>query len=195
MELIKCVVVGDGTVGKSCLIITYSTKSFPERYIPTVYDNYSVNIITKGKQIQLALWDVSGQEDYDRLRPLIYPETNVFLVCFSVVNWASFENVWLKWYPEIRHHCPSTPIVLVGTKLDLRDDNETIKQLKKSDLVSITYTEGQEMKETIGAAKYVECSSLTQKGLDAVFEQAVMAVLHQKEKLKKKKREKRCTIM
>merc|ERR1711981_803361 len=72
-----------------------------------------------GKPINLGLWDTAGQEDYDRLRPLSYPQTDVFLTCFSIISPASFQNVKAKWYPEINHHCPSTPLVLVGTKIDL----------------------------------------------------------------------------
>jgi small GTP-binding protein len=49
-----------------------------------------------GKTISLGLWDTAGQEDYDRLRPLSYPQTDVFLICFSVVSPPSFENVRTK---------------------------------------------------------------------------------------------------
>jgi GTPase SAR1 family protein len=101
-----------------------------------------------GKTISLGLWDTAGQEDYDRLRPLSYPQTDVFLICFSLVSPPSYENVRTKvrfplsciccricelsfqWYPEISHHAPSTAIVLVGTKLDLREDPVTIEKLK-----------------------------------------------------------------
>lgn len=64
---------------------------------------------------------------------------DVFLICFSLVNPASFENVRAKWYPEVRHHCPNTPIILVGTKLDLRDDKDTVEKLKEKKLSPITY--------------------------------------------------------
>lgn len=145
-----------------------------------------------GKPINLGLWDTAGQEDYDRLRPLSYPQTDVFLICFSLVNPASFENVRAKWFPEVSHHCPNTPIILVGTKLDLRDDAKTIDKLKERKLQPITYPNGLSMAKEIGAVKYLECSALNQRGLKNVFDEAIRAVLCPQVKQKKKRL---CTIL
>ncbi|KAJ3120549.1 Rho GTPase protein rac1 [Nowakowskiella sp. JEL0407] len=130
-----------------------------------------------GKPINLGLWDTAGQEDYDRLRPLSYPQTDVFLICFSLVSPPSFENVRTKWYPEISHHAPNTPIILVGTKLDLREDRETIEKLREKRMTVITYPQGLQMAKEIGGKKYLECSALTQKGLKNVFDEAIRAVM------------------
>ena len=79
----------------------YTTNKFPSEYVPTVFDNYAVTVMIGDDPYTLGLFDTAGQEDYDRLRPLSYPQTDVFLVCFSVTSPASFENVKEKWFPEV----------------------------------------------------------------------------------------------
>ncbi|XP_034952220.1 ras-like GTP-binding protein RhoL [Chelonus insularis] len=165
---IKITAVGDGMVGKTCLLITYTTKKFPTEYVPTVFDNYSDTINVDGQEYDIVLWDTAGQEDYERLRPLSYPNTDCFLLCFSISARSSFENILSKWYPEIKHHCPNVPIVLVGTKGDLRND-------ENKDIVSLK--ECRRMKEKIKAFKYVECSAKFQDKLEEVFTDAIRAVL------------------
>ena len=178
MQPIKCVVIGDGAVGKTCLLISYTNNSFPGEYVPTVFDNYTVIVNVDEKPVMLNLWDTAGQEDYDRLRPLSYPETEVFLICFSLVSPTSFKNARKKWYPEILHHCPNTPVILVGTKLDLRDDEETLTRLKENDLVPISYEAGKKLADEIGAANYVECSAMTHQNLAMVFNEAIRVILN-----------------
>ena len=126
-----------------------------------------------GKPISLGLWDTAGQEDYDRLRPLSYPQTDVFLICFSIVSPPSFDNVKAKWYPEIEHHAPNVPIILVGTKLDLRDDKATVDGLRAKRMEPVSYEQALMVSKDIRAHKYLECSALTQRNLKSVFDEAI----------------------
>jgi Ras-related C3 botulinum toxin substrate 1 len=176
MESVKLVVVGDGAVGKTCLLIAYTSNSFPKEYVPTVFDNYSANVKVADKTVALSLWDTAGQEDYDRLRPLSYPQTNVFLLCFSVISETSFKNVKTKWWPEVTHHCP-TDNILVGTKVDLRDDPAFLESLKEKGLSPVSAAQGEQLAAEIKAVKYMECSALSQKGLKEVFDFAIKNVL------------------
>jgi cell division control protein 42 len=185
MQTIKCVVVGDGAVGKTCLLISYTTNKFPSEYVPTVFDNYAVTVMIGGEPYTLGLFDTAGQEDYDRLRPLSYPQTDVFLVCFSVVSPSSFENVREKWVPEISHHCARTPFLLVGTQIDLREDPHTMEKLQKSRQKPTSSEQGDKLARELKGVKYVECSALTQKGLKNVFDEAILAALEPPKKAKK----------
>jgi small GTP-binding protein len=157
---IKCCAVGDGAVGKTCLLIAYTTDKFPEKYVPTVFENYLAKLQLGKQEVELDLRDTAGQEDFDRLRHLSYPDTNVFILCFSVVHRTTFENIKSKWIPEIRMHCPAAKIVLVGTKVDLRDEK-----------ASTSFEEGEAMAKEVGAAKYIECSALRKIGIAEVFQE------------------------
>eukprot|EP00924_Labyrinthula_sp_SR-Ha-C_P004688 maker-scaffold_1-snap-gene-8.3-mRNA-1 protein AED:0.09 eAED:0.09 QI:178/1/1/1/0.6/0.33/6/133/194 len=194
MQNIKCVVVGDGAVGKTCLLISYTTNAFPSEYIPTVFDNYSANIMVDGKPVNLGLWDTAGQEDYDRLRPLSYPQTDVFLICYSIISPSSFENIRTKWYPEIKHHEPEAPFLIVGTKLDLKDNKEILSKLKQKGAAPVETNMAEALKAQIGAERNLECSALSQKNLKTVFDEAIRCVLERKLRNGSKKK-KNCVIL
>lgn len=154
--------------------------------MPTVFENYVADIEVDGKQVELALWDTAGQEDYDRLRPLSYPDTDVILMCFSVDSPDSLENIPEKWTPEVKHFCPNVPIILVGNKKDLRNDPHTIKELAKMKQEPVKPQEGRAMAEKINAFAYLECSAKSKEGVREVFETATRAALQVKKKKKSK---------
>jgi small GTP-binding protein len=171
---IKLVVVGDGAVGKTSLLISYATKKFPTDYVPTVFENYTAQMKSENENILLHLWDTAGQEDYDRLRPLSYPGADVVLLCFSTVNRASYDAIREKWYPEVNHYVPNIPHILVGTKVDLRDSETADPHTTQYEPISTD--EGKEMAKSINAAHYIEVSAKLRKGLDKVFKVAVECV-------------------
>ncbi|EKM55807.1 uncharacterized protein PHACADRAFT_256694 [Phanerochaete carnosa HHB-10118-sp] len=164
----KLVVVGDGGCGKTCLLIVYAENRFPEAYVPTVFENYVTQVNYEGKLVELALWDTAGQEEYDRLRPLSYPESDVILIVFSIDFPVSLANVQDKWYPEVAHFCEGTPLILVGTKTDLRRDEQTKRMLSAQGQTPITAEQGATVAHDIGA-KYIECSAKQGTGVQDVF--------------------------
>ncbi|KAF9626321.1 hypothetical protein IFM89_032170 [Coptis chinensis] len=232
-RFIKCVTVGDGAVGKTCMLICYTSNKFPTDYVPTVFDNFSANVVVEGTTVNLGLWDTAGQEDYNRLRPLSYRGADVFVLAFSLVSRASYENVFKKWIPELQHYAPGVPVVLAGTKLgskdlrgqsldilsdayegyspvpvyrlelltcqdlplDLREDKHYMAD--HPGLVPVTTAQGEELRKQIGASYYIECSSKTQQNVKAVFDAAIRVVIKppQKQKEKKKKPQRGCSLM
>ena len=176
----KLVAVGDGAVGKTSLLITFATDKFPPKYVPTVFENHTKQMKREkdGSNVILQLWDTAGQEDYDRLRPLSYPGADVVLLCFSTVNRSSFESVKEKWYPEVAHYVPEALTLLVGTKIDLREAGEPDPSTKEHDPVS--KEEGEAMRKSIKASKYLEVSAKTRLNLDETFNIAVELVLEQR---------------
>jgi len=177
-KTIKVVVVGDGAVGKTCLLIYYTTKAFPQDYVPTVFDNYSCIEMYGGKPINLVLWDTAGQEDYDKLRPLSYPQTDVFVLTYSVVGPDSFTNVEFKWLEEVRKSNPAAPFVLVGTKRDLRDDRKVVAELQANGLAPITPEEGEALSKKLGAIGFFECSALEGRGITEIFSTCIAHVMN-----------------
>ncbi|XP_029361610.1 rho-related GTP-binding protein RhoA-D-like isoform X2 [Echeneis naucrates] len=167
----KLVIVGDGACGKTCLLIVFSKDQFPEVYVPTVFENYI--------------------EDYDRLRPLSYPDTDVILMCFSIDSPDSLENIPEKWTPEVKHFCPNVPIILVGNKKDLRNDEHTRRELAKMKQEPVKSEEGRDMANRISAFGYLECSAKTKDGVREVFEMATRAALQ----VRKRKKRGACQLL
>ncbi|KAJ7631309.1 cell division control protein 42 [Mycena polygramma] len=165
MKALKLVVVGDDGVGKTCMLISHTKNIFPSEYIPTVFESWAVTVMIGEKAYQLGFWDTCDKDEYERLRPLSYPQTDVFLVCFEVTSHASFENVKTKWFPELHYHAPHIPRLIVVEKLAGEGQHP------------ITAAQGERLAREVGAVKYVECSGLTQEEVKNVFDEAVFAAV------------------
>lgn len=191
-QMIKLVCVGDGAVGKTSVLIKFVDNEFSEEHIPTVFDNHAKFVNHNDKLINLSLWDTAGQEDYARLRPLSYPHTDVFLVCFSLTSDVSLKNVSQKWVPELQRYIKKyneehgtskiPPIVLVGNKLDIWDKEKVPESAIKS------VVDGCDMIKS-----YKLCSALNGEGLEETFQEACRVALAGS--VPKKKRKGGCFIL
>ncbi|KAF6752977.1 P-loop containing nucleoside triphosphate hydrolase protein [Ephemerocybe angulata] len=180
------VVCGDGACGKTSLLNVFTRGFFTQVYEPTVVDD---------QLVELSLWDTAGQEEFDRLRSLSYAETHVVMVCFSVDNPVSLENIESKWLDEILEYCPGVKLVLVGhvthalaalracllvilaLKCDLRDDRVVKERLSRFGGHTVQYEEGLAVARRIRASRYLECSSKHNRGVSEVFYEAARVSL------------------
>ncbi|XP_042277825.1 rho-related GTP-binding protein RhoF-like isoform X3 [Thunnus maccoyii] len=176
-EEFKVVIVGDKCCGKTSLITVYTKGVFPEEYVPSVFDKSVVNTRYRGQQFRLHLYDTAGQEEYDRLRPLSYQNVNVVLICYNIMCPSSFDNVFVKWYPEVQHFCDGAPIILVGCKADLREDKILVKKLWASGQNAVTYIQGEEARRKINAVLYLECSAKYKENVKDLFREATKRAL------------------
>eukprot|EP00760_Papus_ankaliazontas_P035845 PhM_4_TR8049/c0_g1_i1/m.106645/K04392/RAC1; Ras-related C3 botulinum toxin substrate 1 len=177
-ENVKCVVVGDGTVGKTCMLISFTQNSFAEDYNATVFDNYIQNIISGGKTVRLCLWDTSGQEEFERMRAMSYHQANVFLVCAAVDNPTSFQNLRSKWIPELKKNyeasgSPLPPILIVGTKGDRRQEPGTMC-VPRGEIDAVVNAITADLGATAvgGCGGYLECSAKDHTNIKDVFTHA-----------------------
>ena len=176
---IKLVFVGETAVGKTSIIMTWTQEKFPTLYEPTVFDTYNGTKNYKGAEIKLQIWDTAGHEDLGRLRPIAYTNTDCFLVCFSLVDKNSLKQACTKWIAEVKATAKSCPCILVGTKMDLRDEFEQNDPAKMKDCV--TSAELKQWASQYNFQAAVECSAKDRKGLNQVFLSAFKTVFQVRE--------------
>ncbi|NXW99585.1 RHOA protein, partial [Larus smithsonianus] len=191
----KLTVVGDDRSGKTCLLFALRHEQLPESYEPTVFDAYSTDTEVDGKDMKLILCDVAGKNEfsYRNLRSVFYRDTDVILMCFSVDRPDSLQNILDFWVPEIKMFCPTVPVILVATKIELRGDESITKKLTIPGNESINTTEGKALAASIGAYAYLECSAKTKEGVDTALEIISQCALN--EKRRRKRHYRRCRIL
>ncbi|XP_076122043.1 rho-related GTP-binding protein RhoN-like [Alosa pseudoharengus] len=155
----KIVVVGDTQCGKTALLHVFAKESYPENYVPTVFENYTASFEFDKQRIELNMWDTSGSSYYDNVRPLAYPDSDAVLLCFDISRPGTLESILKKWLCETQEFCPAAQLVLVGCKLDKRSDLHTLTELAKTRLSPVTYEQGTSLARQIGAVAYAECTS------------------------------------
>lgn len=177
---VKCVLVGDNAVGKTALLVRFTSETFPDSYRPTVFENTGVEVYMDGVQISLGLWDTAGSDNFRQIRPRSYHQADVVLICYSVANPNSLASVLHKWNLEVRENLPKVPVLLVATQTDQRE-------LGVHRASCITPAEGRRVAQEIHAKGYVECSALSNRGVQQVFEYAVRTVVNQARKRERRR--------
>ncbi|XP_054728018.1 probable serine/threonine-protein kinase yakA [Anastrepha obliqua] len=167
---IKCVLVGDGAVGKTNLILSYLKNRFNTEHVPTASDIYNADVLVNDSPVHLTICDTAGQDTLDKLRQLCYPDSDVFLLCFSVVKPDTFHAVKTKWAPKFSK--TKAALILVGTQADLRNDAQVLNKLQLNGEKPISYADAWDLAATVGA-KYIETSSATQDKVKEVFDTAI----------------------
>ncbi|KAG8807600.1 hypothetical protein FRC17_004385, partial [Serendipita sp. 399] len=175
----RLVFVGDRDSGKTSLMMRQYYGIFPTQATNRrLFDDGAVHINVDGQAVELVLTDtISGQSQHDEARIRSYSNADAVIICFSIDRLEGLRNVQDKWIPEILHFCQNIPIVVVGCKKDKRNDALTREQLQKLSTVLTTPEDGQKIANQIGAKAYLECSSATSDGVEAVFKQAAKATL------------------
>ena len=173
MSHIKLVIVGDGDVGKTTLLMRKCRGVFTEDYTPTVFDTFAQTISQDGIEYALTYHDTAGQENYDRIRPLSYPNTDVFILTFAINNRISFANV-KDWFQEIRKYCPQPPVILAGLKLDLRNNRQSMDNHWLEVDPFISNVEGEKLAKDLGCYGYHECSAKKSQGVNELLEKIAL---------------------
>ncbi|KAF1530890.1 Rho-related GTP-binding protein RhoF, partial [Eudyptula minor] len=196
---VKAVVVGDGSCGKTSLLVAFARGGLPQGisfpvYVSTVFEKYTASLQVGGKPVKIHLWDTAGQEDYDRLRPLSYLDANVVLICFDVTNPNSYNNILTKWYPEVTHFCKGVPVLLVGCKTDLRRDRRD-RKLQEGRLEPVSYQRAKAMARQVHAVSYLECLARYQENVGDIFAEACSAALSATHRSQRRRRPRRGCVL
>ena len=168
---VNTVWIGDAESGKTSLLTSYTQDIFPQEYVPTVFENYTAKVPLdgSGRTINLNMRATAGEDELD-------PQTDVVVIVCSVASPESFSNAETKWIPKAEKQLPGKPVILVGTKTDLR---------KNKDTITITYKEGAKLAKKTGAKKYVECSAKELNSVKAVFGEVLLEHFKNEEKTRR----------
>ena len=123
----KACVIGDPAVGKTSLISKFTQSSFKEEYIRTIGAQFTTfEREIDGDLIKLLIWDIAGQRDFDFLRPSFFNNSKAAVIVFSLEENEhgrnSFKNI-LNWHEDVQKHCGEIPVIVLGNKVDLIDED------------------------------------------------------------------------
>ncbi|CAL8103272.1 unnamed protein product [Orchesella dallaii] len=159
----KIMLVGDGMVGKTAICKSYIRKTPYLSYQPTISETHEITVSIYKNDYVVILWDTNAGEEWNHLRIRDYNNTDCFILCYAIDNPTSLSNVETKWVPELNQYCPNVPILLVGTKTDIRTPSNRW----------ISEEEGDALKVKVKAEAYIECSSKSIASIEGVLMRAV----------------------
>jgi small GTP-binding protein len=157
----RCLIVGDGGVGKTTLITKLCLDKIHNEYVPTILDVYEyLTLSSKSGSIKVQFMDLPGQEDHHQIRKYCYQEQpQTLFLCYSTASKISFENILDFWLPEISKFIDLDKVntFLIGTQTDIR--NQIIINGSTDVSSIVTADTGKKFAETLYAT-YIECSSV-----------------------------------
>eukprot|EP01122_Echinamoeba_exundans_P009880 TRINITY_DN3556_c0_g1_i2.p1 TRINITY_DN3556_c0_g1~~TRINITY_DN3556_c0_g1_i2.p1 ORF type:complete len:216 (+),score=37.38 TRINITY_DN3556_c0_g1_i2:37-684(+) len=168
--VLRVCLAGDAATGKTSLANSLVCGQFSE--VPSADTIFSKSLNVDGKLSVVEFVDTSGSGDeYERSRVQLYPSSDLFLILFSIISPTSYESVRARWAPEIRRYCPNKPLLLIGTKADLRSDEDALDRLARRQLAPTSYEQGLKMAKEIGAVGYLEVSATEANVFQETLEQ------------------------
>ncbi|MHA1349143.1 MAG: Rab family GTPase, partial [Candidatus Odinarchaeia archaeon] len=137
----KVIVIGDGFVGKTSLILRFTHNMFNEEYKKTLGTDFAIkNFKVDDSSVKLQIWDLGGQEIFKDLRRVFYPGSKGALIVYDVTDRKSFENV-RNWYNDIRSVAKNIPIILVANKIDLPREVSREEGINLAKSLKVSYIE------------------------------------------------------
>lgn len=176
----KVTMVGGGQTGKTSILLRLIDNDFNSECEPTIFENRMATFMVDNIPVDLYIWDTAGQEDFGSIIPLTYTNTDIAILCYSIVDRYSFEAITEKWVKELKFHTPESEIILVGTKSDLKTN------IEYDDI--ITANEGEILAKSLNAIAFFECSALTGHNIQNIFDLIAKHEFHKKNTFKKKKK-------
>jgi Ras family protein A len=188
VPMAKVVMNGPMGGGKTTFLGYLLTGEFQDEYLPTMVNEFVWKVQQpNAADVYMTMWDTFGRADYDRLRPLIYPQTDLMVLCFDVASRDMFDSMFEKYLPEVNHFIPNTPIVLLGLKADLRDDAKVKAMLAERSLTIPTRKEIESRASKFNM-KYFEVSTKNDpQGVTRTIEAFGAIIAHEADKAAKKK--------
>ena len=172
------VMVGDSRVGKTALASKYRSGKFDSGYNRTGFESMSTSSIVEGNRVKFSILDTSGHQGPMPTRELAYREADVFLLCYRISDPSSLFSAINHWVPELRHHPPTTPIILVGCALDQRGDRSVVDSLARHGRGFVSQEQARSFSQQVRAAACLETSARTLPA-NPVFELAAKIWLQQ----------------